>query len=265
MSDQMQELQVRSMAGDTDIGYLKTGSGPALVVVPGALGLGFDWSFVAGALGDRATCYLIDRRGKGRSGVGAGYSVEAEAADVKAVLDAAGSDACLLGHSSGALIAIETARRYGVSKLALYEPPFYFKGPEVDDLMARYNAKLQAGDADGAIDLLARDELKMTDEQVAFMRSTPAWGILVSLAPTFPAEWEAIWKFNPQVENYKDLSMPVLLMTGSMTETNPSYPTQELLTLLPRARKVVLPDQGHMAHLAAPDLVANELARFLRE
>lgn len=157
------------------------------------------------------------------------------------------------------------ARRYGVSKLALYEPPFYYKGPEVDDLMARYNAKLQAGDADGAIDLLARDELKMTDEQVAFMRSTPAWGILVSLAPTFPAEWEAIWKFNPQVDNYRDLSMPVLLMTGSMTETNPSYPTQELLTLLPRARKVVLPNQGHMAHLAAPDLVANELARFLRE
>ncbi len=73
--------------------------------------------------------------------------------------------------------------------MALHEPLFYFKGPEVDSLMARYKAKLQAGDADGAIDLLSRDELKMTDEQVAFMRSTPAWEVLVSLAPTFPAEW----------------------------------------------------------------------------
>ena len=35
--------------------------------------------------------------------------------------------------------------------MALYEPPFYFKGPGVDSLMARYKAKLQAGDADGAI------------------------------------------------------------------------------------------------------------------
>ncbi len=263
MDPQMEEHSVRSLAGDTDIGYLKIGSGPALVIVPGALGLAFDWSFVAGALGDRVTCYPIDRRGKGRSGVGSGFSVEAEAADVKAVLDAAGPDACLLGHSSGALIALETARRYPVKKLALYEPPFYFKGPEVDSLMARYNAKLGAGDADGAIDLLARDELKMTDEQVAFMRSTPAWGILVSLAPTFPAEWEAIWKFDPQVKNYKDLSMPVLLMTGSMTENNPSYPTQELRDLLPDARKVVLPGQGHMGHLAAPDVIAKEIASFL--
>ncbi|OPZ76767.1 MAG: Alpha/beta hydrolase family protein [Actinobacteria bacterium ADurb.Bin444] len=147
--------------------------------------------------------------------------------------------------------------------MALYEPPFYFKGPEVDSLMARYKAKLQAGDADGAIDLLSREELKMTDEQVAFMRSTPAWEVLVSLAPTFPAEWEAIWRFNPQVTAYKGLSMPVLLMTGSMTESNPSYPTQQLLDLLPDARKVVLQGQGHMAHLAAPELIATEIAAFM--
>jgi pimeloyl-ACP methyl ester carboxylesterase len=103
----------------------------------------------------------------------------------------------------------------------------------------------------------------MTDEQIAFMRSTPVWEILKSLAPTFPAEWEAIWKFDPQVKDYGDLSMPVLLMTGSMTENNPSYPTQELLELLPNARKVVIPGQGHMGHLAAPDFIAKEVAAFL--
>jgi pimeloyl-ACP methyl ester carboxylesterase len=258
-----EERVVRSAAGDADIGYLKIGSGPSLVIVPGALGLAMDWSFVAGALGNQVTCYPIDRRGKGRSGLGSGYSVEAEAADVKAVLDAAGPEACLLGHSSGALIALETARRYPVKQLVIYEPPFYFRGPEVDSLMARYNAKLNAQDSDAAIELLSRDELKMTDEQIAFMRSTPVWEILKSLAPTFPAEWEAIWKFDPQVKNYKGLSMPVLFMTGSMTENNPSYPTKELIDLLPNTRKVVIPGQGHMAHLAAPDFIAKEVAAFL--
>ena len=263
MDLQFEEHAVRSAAGDADIGYLKIGSGPSLVIVPGALGLAMDWSFVAGALGDRVTCYPIDRRGKGRSGLGSGFSVEAEAADVKAVLDAAGPDASLLGHSSGALIALEAARRYPVRKLLVYEPPFYFRGPEVDSLMARYKAKLNEHDSDAAIDLLSRDELKMTDEQIAFMRSTPVWEILKSLAPTFPAEWEAIWKFDPRVKSYKDLAMPVLLMTGSMTENNPSYPTQELLDLLPDARKVVIPGQGHMGHLAAPDFIAEQIAAFL--
>ena len=129
--------------------------------------------------------------------------------------------------------------------------------------MARYKAKLNEHDSDAAIDLLSRDELKMTDEQIAFMLSTPVWEILKSLAPTFPAEWEAIWKFDPRVKSYKDLAMPVLLMTGSMTENNPSYPTQELLDLLPDARKVVIPGQGHMGHLAAPDFIAEQIAAFL--
>jgi pimeloyl-ACP methyl ester carboxylesterase len=167
MDLQFEEHVVRSAVGDADIGYLKIGSGPPLVIVPGALGLALDWSFVAGALGDRVTCYPIDRRGKGRSGLGSGFSVEAEVADVKAVLDAVGPEASLLGHSSGALIALETARRYPVKKLVIYEPPFYFRGPEVDSLMARYNAKLSEQDSDAAIELLSRDELKMTDEQIA--------------------------------------------------------------------------------------------------
>lgn len=263
MDLQFEEHSVRSSADDAEIGYIRIGSGPALVIVPGALGLAMDWMFVARALGDRVTCYPLDRRGKGRSGLGSGYSVEAEAADVKAVLDAAGPEAALLGHSSGALIALETARRYPMAKLLIYEPPFYFGGPEVDSLMARYKAKLDADDSDAAIDLLSREELKMTDEQIAFLRSTPAWEILKSLAPTFPAEWEAIWKFDPQVENYRDLAMPTLLMTGSMTESNPSYPTQALLELLPDARKVILPGQGHMGHLQAPDIVAGAIAKFL--
>lgn len=263
MEPKFEEGLVRSAAGDTDIGYLKIGSGPALVIVPGALGLALDWSFVAGALADRVTCYPIDRRGKGRSGLGSGYSVEAEAADVKAVLDAAGPDAALLGHSSGALIALETARRYPVKKLIIYEPPFYYRGPQVDSLMARYKAKLNEGDNDAAIELFCREELKMGDEEIQGMRATPAWGILVSLAPTLPAEWEAIWKFDPQVKDYKNLAMPVLLLTGSLTENNPSYATNELLELLPNARKVIIPGQGHMGHLAAPAFLAEEIAKFL--
>jgi len=263
MDPQIEERSVRSAAGDTDIGYLKIGSGPALVIVPGALGLGFDWSFVANALADQVTCYPIDRRGKGRSGLGQGFSVEAEAEDIKAVLDVAGPDACLLGHSSGAIMALEAARRYPVRKLVIYEPPFYYKGPEVDALMARYRAKLGEGGSDAAIDLFCRDELKMNDDQVSFMCSTPAWGVLVSLAPTLPEEWEAIWRFDPQVKDYAGLSMPALFLTGSMTENNPSYATDELMSLLPDARKVVLPGHGHMAHLAAPDLVAKEIAAFL--
>jgi pimeloyl-ACP methyl ester carboxylesterase len=54
-----------------------------------------------------------------------GHSVDDEAADVAAVLEAVGRPAFLLGHSYGAVCALGAAARYpaGIRKLVLDEPP----------------------------------------------------------------------------------------------------------------------------------------------
>ena len=78
------ERSVGSVDG-TRIGYLELGSGPGIVFVHGSLGVGDEWLQVANLLADRFTCYLMDRRGRGRSGNAERYSLDTECADIAAV------------------------------------------------------------------------------------------------------------------------------------------------------------------------------------
>ena len=95
----------------TPIGYWRSGQGPALVLVHGATADHSRWETVLPLLEPRATVYAVDRRGRGASGDAAGYAIEDEAADIAAVVDAVadspGGPVDLLGHSYGAICALE--------------------------------------------------------------------------------------------------------------------------------------------------------------
>lgn len=71
------------------------------------------------------TVVHYDRRGCGASGDTRPYAVAREVEDLEAVIDAAGGRACVYGISSGAVLAVDAARRLPdkITKLALYEPP----------------------------------------------------------------------------------------------------------------------------------------------
>ncbi|WP_246084539.1 alpha/beta fold hydrolase [Salinadaptatus halalkaliphilus] len=69
------------------------------------------------------TVHAMDYRGVGQSGDGPAYELAREFEDVAAVVDATSEPAALLGHSGGALLAIEAARRTdNLEALVLYEP-----------------------------------------------------------------------------------------------------------------------------------------------
>src|ERR1044071_8055148 len=65
-----QNLLVRSVnsADGTPISYRTTGTGPGLIIVPGALALATDFDRLAAALAARFTVHTIERRGRGASG-----------------------------------------------------------------------------------------------------------------------------------------------------------------------------------------------------
>ena len=115
-------------ADGTRIAFRRLGSGPAVVFVHGSVSTHIDWMPVARLLADRFTCFVMDRRGRAKSGEGVGpYSIEREYEDIDAVLAAAqtetGSEAALVGHSYGAICALGVAMRHLVPRLVLYEPP----------------------------------------------------------------------------------------------------------------------------------------------
>ena len=68
------------------------------------------------------TVYAMDRRGRGGSGDSADYELRREAEDVAAVIDSIGGCVNVLGHSHGALCALEAALLTAqLRRLILYE------------------------------------------------------------------------------------------------------------------------------------------------
>ena len=111
----------------TRIAYERMGSGPAVVLIDGAL---CSRAFgpmpkIAALLKDHFTVYLYDRRGRGESGDTQPYSKAREVEDIGALVQAAGGAAFAVGLSSGAALALEAAASgLPLRKLAVYEPPF---------------------------------------------------------------------------------------------------------------------------------------------
>src|SRR5512136_195673 len=95
----------------TKIAYETKGSGPAVILVDGALcyrSFG-PMPHLAELLAPRLTVYTYDRRGRGESSNSNPYALEREVEDLEALIDEAGGSAFVYGISSGACLALKTA------------------------------------------------------------------------------------------------------------------------------------------------------------
>src|ERR671915_2340148 len=146
-------------ADGTPIACWRSGEGPPLVLVHGAAANHGRWSPVLPALEERFTVYAIDRRGRGGSGDGDGYTMEREAEDIASVVDSIGEPVNLLGHSYGALLALEaTLLTQNIRKLVLYDPGIE-AGEEIypSEVIERLEALLEAGDRGEGVATTKRD------------------------------------------------------------------------------------------------------------
>jgi len=106
------------------ISYLTMGTGPAVIVIPGALSVAADYTAFATALAEQFTVHIIERRGRGLSSPqGAAYSIDTEREDVLALQRKTG--ASFLGRSQ-----LRRACRFG-------------GGPQ--QRIARQNRRLRTG------------------------------------------------------------------------------------------------------------------------
>ncbi len=253
----------------TPIGYLRLGKGPALVIVHASLFTGDSWLAVAELLADRFTCYLIDRRGRGRSGDAPTYSIEREYEDVEGALDianksAAGHPASLLAHSFGAVCALGAVLRRPVKKLILYEPPLPVGGEVAGRYLADYQAAIAAGDPDTALEIGYTRFAAIPEERVRSMRTAPEWIEARALAWTWAREAAEVEKHGPNLERYRAITAPTLLLLGTKSAPHPLKDTTEALSrTLPNARIEELKGQGHVANTRAPALVADCVADFI--
>jgi len=261
-----QQGSVRSADG-TQIGWFETGDGPPLVLVHGTTADHSRWATVIDQLGEHFRCYAVDRRGRGTSGDTDPYELEREFEDITAVIDAIDGPVNVLGHSYGALCSLEAATRTAnIGALILYEPPLPVGAQVVSpDTMDRIDALIAADDREGALEAFMRDIVQVNDEQLAHLRSLPAWKARIAAAHTLGREqrMELTYVFEP--DRFRDLQVRTLLLSG---EESPAFLTEAIRSLekiLPNARVAVMPGQQHAAMDTGTDLFLQEVLGFLRE
>jgi pimeloyl-ACP methyl ester carboxylesterase len=260
--------EVTSKDGTT-IAFDRSGEGPPLVLVSGALADRSAAAELAARLAPHLTVIAFDRRGRGDSGDTPPYAVDREVDDIEALILAVGGRAFVLGHSSGAVLALESARTHPelVTKLALYEPPFIVDDgrplppadyvTHLDDLVSR-------GRRGDAVEFFLTTGVGVPVEVVTEMRGQRFWSSLEATAHTLPYDgtiMRGTMGGSPvPLRRWASVGVPALVMDGGASPDWQRHAVRALADVLPNARHLTLEGQDH-----GPDsgVLAPALARFL--
>jgi pimeloyl-ACP methyl ester carboxylesterase len=253
---------VRSLDGTT-IAFSRSGDGPPLLTVGGALADATAVAPLLPHLEPHFTVCAVDRRGRGQSGDTAPYAVEREVEDLAAVIEAVGEGSYVYGHSSGATLTLEAASRgVRIGRAAVYEPPFIVdeqRPRPPADLPERLASLIAENERDEAVRVFLREGPGLTDAEIDQMRAAPFWQALLGLAPTVAYDAAVVGECYLPRERFAALDMPTLLLAGGASPGWILAGAQALAGVLPLAELSILPGQTHSA---APDVLSDALVGY---
>ncbi|MGC3995756.1 MAG: alpha/beta hydrolase [Propionicimonas sp.] len=256
---------IRSGDG-TDVVVVAEGSGPAILVVHGGMSDESPWAKVAAEL---APCHRVVRirrrlyRPELPADPATDYAREVD--DLAAVVATLDRPVVLVGHSSGAVVALEAllALPEAFAGAVLYEPPIPDLPLGRPDSLSRARAAQAAGHLGRAIRLFLREVVRVGAPLAALV------GLAAGRSPelrTFGArqldDWDALVRLGPRLDAWAAIGTPTLLLTGDRSPAHLGERVRLVAAALPRARVEVLHGQGHSANAQAPAAVARLIEAF---
>jgi pimeloyl-ACP methyl ester carboxylesterase len=255
----------------TRIAWLRSGTGPPLVLVHGATADHTAWRTSGPLLAPTHTLYAIDRRGRGASGDNPPYAIAREYEDVAAVVDAVshaeGSPVDVVGHSYGGRVSLGAALLSpNLRRLVVYEgaPAPDGRSFHGDGVMRRLEAYAAADDREALLEDFLANVVGMTPDELKAYRTAPSWPARVAAAPTVVREMWAEAAEDAGPERYAGIRIPVLQLIGG--DSGPVFTdgTWALDQRLPNGRVVVIPGARHAAHHTDPERFVAEVRAFLK-
>jgi pimeloyl-ACP methyl ester carboxylesterase len=266
-------------SGDLNIAYQVSGDGPFdLVFVPGYVThLELHWEMPSFApvlekMGSFSRLIRFDKRGTGMSDrVGGAPTLEARMDDVRAVMDAVGSErAAFYGLSEGAAMAVLFAATYPDRTAALVLRSAYPRRMWAPDYPWGRTEEEYEREVAGALEIFGSRERALAtvatlgrfddDEAESFLR--------LMRYGSSPGAMEALHRMNREIDVRHVLPavrVPTLILHGSEDTIVPLEVAQYMAERIPAARVIEVPGAGHLAFGAPALATAVETERFLRE
>jgi len=259
-------LKHQTSRDGTRIAYEQSGKGPPLLLIHGS---GIDhtyWEPVTAQLERYFTVYAVDRRGRGDSGDKEPYSIQWEFEDAAAIIDGISGSVDVVGHSYGALCALEAALlTKNIRKLVLYEPPIYttLEIPYPPDAPDKFDSYIKTGGLEKALQLVYEIGHAPVHE-IEMQKAQPNWQNRLSATPTLAREAFGARNYHFNPDRFRNFRPPTLLLVGS--ETTPFYKaaTEALHRALADSRVSVLEGQGHEGVVSASQLFLRHVLEFLQ-
>jgi pimeloyl-ACP methyl ester carboxylesterase/class 3 adenylate cyclase len=269
-----------ALSGDVHLAYQVTGEGPFdLVFVPGFVThMELQWKLPGfgnflNELGSVARLIRFDKRGTGMSDpVNGAPSLETRMDDVRAVMDAAGSQrAAFYGLSEGAAMSVLFAATYpervaalvlrSCSPRTMWAPDFPW-GRSEEAYQREVNQALRVyADRDDARRVVRGLGMQSEDEVESYID-------LLRYGAS-PGMLEALYRMNREIDIRDVLPtvrVPALVMHGSEDQVVPVEVGRYTAQRLRAARFVELPGVGHLALGGGPaHRIQVEIERFLSE
>ena len=208
--------------------------------------------------------FAIDQRGHGSSERPTdGYTTDHFAADVDAFMGAVGIQrATLVGHSMGSLVARRVAVRspHRVSRLVLLGAILAANGA-TEELQAAVQRLEDPVPADFVREF--QESTIHLPVPVSFLE-----GVIAESLRVTARVWHTVLDGLFAADDRADLARitaPTLLLWGEHDAFFSRAEQDELVARMPNARLLVYPETGHSPQWERPELVARDLAAFIRE
>jgi pimeloyl-ACP methyl ester carboxylesterase len=249
----------------TAIAFERSGNGPPLILVDGAL---CSRQFgpmpkLAPHLAQHFTVFTYDRRGRGNSGDTAPYAKEREVEDIEALIKEAGGSASVYAISSGAALALEAAARgVNITKLALYEPPFMVgetRHRPPADHRAQLTRLVSSGRRGEAVKFFITKVVGMPAIFGFVMQWLPMWSKLKAVAHTLPYDAAVMGDYSLPTKRIAAITAPTLVMGGEKSPAVLRRAVQTVADAIPNAQRHILKGQTHDVK---PDALAPVLVAF---
>lgn len=208
----------------------------------------------AGHLAETHTVYTYERRGRGESGDTTPYSKEREVEDLAALIEEAGGSACVVGLSSGAVLALDAAASgLPIKKLAVYEAPFIVDDthpPRSETYLDELKAIIADGRKGDAIAHALTKTVFLPEEMVEEMRKEPFFGMMEAVGDTTAYDgeiMEGLMSGKPlPTGRWATTSVPTLVLYGGASEQWMHNAAAALGEVLPTTQEVrALEGQTH--------------------